>query len=90
MKTEFLASFLKDIRSIKEKWLLYRLEQFIISVETADDLSQIPNLKKLKGKKNKFYYRSRIGNYRVGLIIEKDTVVLVRFLNRKEIYRYFP
>ena len=90
MKTEFLASFLKDIRSIKDKRLLSRLEQFIVTVETADDLSQIPNLKKLKGKKNKFYYRSRIGNYRVGLTTEQDTIVFVRFLNRKEIYRYFP
>ena len=90
METEFLASFLKDIRSIKEKELLSRLEQFIIAVETADNLSQIPNLKKLKGKKNKFYYRSRIGNYRLGLVIKKDVVVFVRFLNRKEIYRYFP
>ena len=90
MKTEFKDSFLKDIRSIKEKKLLSRLEQFILAVESVDNLSQIPNLKKLKGQKNKVYYRSRIGNYRVGLIIKEDIVVFVRFLNRKEIYRYFP
>ncbi|MBE9166904.1 type II toxin-antitoxin system RelE/ParE family toxin [Pleurocapsales cyanobacterium LEGE 06147] len=90
MKTEFKDSFLKDIYSIKDKELLSRLEQFIIVLETVNDLSQIPNLKKLKGQKNKLYYRSRIGNYRVGLIIKQDTVVFVRFLNRKEIYRYFP
>ena len=90
MKTEFKSSFLKDIRSIKDKTLLFRLEQFILAVETADNLSAIPNLKKLKGQKNNFYYRSRIGNYRVGIIIRQDTVVFVRFLNRKEIYRYFP
>ncbi len=59
-------------------------------MESVDNLSQIPNLKKLKGQKNKVYYRSRIGNYRVGLIIKQDIVVFVRFLNRKEIYRYFP
>lgn len=59
-------------------------------MESVDNLSQIPNLKKLKGQKNKVYYRSRIGNYRVGLIIKEDIVVFVRFLNRKEIYRYFP
>ena len=90
MKTEFKDSFLKDIRSIKDKKLLLRLEQFIVAVENLDNLSQIPNLKKLKGQKNKVYYRSRIGNYRVGLIIKQDIVVFVRFLNRKEIYRYFP
>ena len=90
MQTEFKDSFLKDIRSIKDKKLRSRLEQFIFAVESLDDLSQIPNLKKLKGQKNKVYYRSRIGNYRVGLIIKQDIVVFVRFLNRKEIYRYFP
>ena len=89
METEFKASFLKDVRSIKEKGLLDRLEQFIVAVEKADNLSQIPNLKKLKAKKS-LYYRSRISDYRVGLIIKKDTVVFVRFLNRREIYRYFP
>ena len=90
MKTEFKNSFLKDIRSIEDKKLLSRLEQFILAVESVDNPSQIPNLKKLKGQKNKVYYRSRIGNYRVGLIIKQDIVVFVRFLNRKEIYRYFP
>ena len=90
MKTEFKDSFLKDIRSIKDKKLLARLEQFILAVESVDDLSQIPNLKKLKGQKNKVYYRSRIGNYRIGLVIKQDIVIFVRFLNRKEIYRYFP
>lgn len=90
MKTEFKNSFLKDIRTIKDKDLRYRLEQFIVAVETIDNPIDIPNLKKIKGQKSNFYYRSRIGNYRVGLIIKQDTVVFVRFLSRKEIYRYFP
>ncbi len=64
MQTDFKNSFLKDIRAIREKETFSRLEQFIKAVETADSLTQIPNLKKLKGKKNKLYYRSRIGNYR--------------------------
>jgi hypothetical protein len=28
--------------------------------------------------------------YRLGLYLEQDTVVLVRLLHRKEMYRYFP
>lgn len=90
MRTEFKNSFLKDIRAVKDKKLRSRLEQFILAVETADNLNQISSLKKLKGQKKNFYYRSRIGSYRVGLIIKEDTVIFVRFLNRKEIYRYFP
>ncbi len=49
MKTEFKDSFLKDIRVVKDKKLRLRLEDFILAVETADDLSQISNFKKLKG-----------------------------------------
>ncbi|WP_319419182.1 type II toxin-antitoxin system RelE family toxin [Pleurocapsa sp. FMAR1] len=90
MQTDFKNSFLKDIRAIKDKATLNRLEEFINAVEIADSLAQIPNLKKLKGKKNKLHYRSRIGNYRVGLVIKQDIVAFVRFLHRKEIYRYFP
>ena len=90
MQTDFKNSFLKDIRAIKDKTTLSYLEEFIKAVETADSLTQIPNLKKLKGKKNKLHYRFRIGNYRVGLVIEQDVVSFVRFLHRKEIYRYFP
>lgn len=51
MQTDFKNSFLKDIRAIKDKATLNRLEEFIKAVETADSLAQIPNLKKLKGKK---------------------------------------
>ena len=90
MQTDFKNSFLKDIRAIKDKATLNRLEEFINAVEIADSLAQIPNLKKLKGKKNKLHYRSRIGNYRVGLVIKQDIIAFVRFLHRKEIYRYFP
>jgi mRNA interferase RelE/StbE len=36
------------------------------------------------------YYRIRLGDYRVGLKIENNTVCFVRFLHRKDIYRYFP
>jgi mRNA interferase RelE/StbE len=48
----------------------------------------VAGLKKLKGGGN--YYRVRVGEYRVGLVIEGDSVTFMRFLDRKEIYRYFP
>ena len=47
-----------------------------------------PNLKKLKGAGG--YFRLRLGDYRVGIALEQETVVFVRFLNRKDIYKYFP
>lgn len=88
MKTEFRASFSKDLNAIKEKVLLKRVKAAIEAIETASSFADLPGLKKLKGSKN--YFRQRIGDYRLGLALEEDTVVLVRFLNRKEIYKYFP
>jgi mRNA interferase RelE/StbE len=32
----------------------------------------------------------RISDYRMGIFVENNTVIIVRFLHRKEIYRYFP
>lgn len=57
-------------------------------IEKAASLDEIHNLKKLKGGGN--YFRLRIGDYRVGIALENETVIFVRFLNRKDVYKYFP
>jgi hypothetical protein len=31
-----------------------------------------------------------MGEYRIGFILEANTIKLSRAMNRKEIYRYFP
>jgi mRNA interferase RelE/StbE len=36
------------------------------------------------------FYRVRIGDYRMGVIGEGDTVEFVRCLPRRDLYRYFP
>jgi mRNA interferase RelE/StbE len=88
MKVEFRGSFLKDLRGIKEKKVLGRIQQTIEAVEAASRLEELPHLKKLQGTGQ--YYRIRTGDHRLGLIVEGDLVVFVRALDRKEIYRYFP
>ena len=88
MKVGFKASFAKDLQNIIEKSILKRIQETIEHVEQAQSLQDITNLKKLKGGSN--YYRIRVGEYRVGIIVEGDEVSFVRCLNRKEIYRYFP
>jgi mRNA interferase RelE/StbE len=45
-------------------------------------------MKKLAGGKS--YFRVRVGSYRLGFAAKGDTVTLIRFLHRKEVYRYFP
>jgi len=67
---------------------LSRLQQVIEAVESCNSLAEVPNTKKLRGAPT--LYRIRIGQYRVGISVEGDTVAFVRFLHRKEVYRYFP
>ena len=88
MKTEFKSSFLRDLKGIKDQYLLGRIREVIEKIEQADSSQNIDNLTKLHGKGD--YYRIRVGDYRLGIIMENDTVVFVRCLNRREIYKYFP
>ena len=88
MKAEFRESFAKDLKGVKDKGLLNRVKELIEVVEKADSLVDISNLKKIKGGSN--YFRLRIGDYRVGIALENEMVIFVRFLNRKDIYKYFP
>jgi mRNA interferase RelE/StbE len=88
MKTAFKESFLKAIKKIEDNLLKVEIKNAIINVESAENIRQINNLKKLKGYKQ--FYRIRIGNYRIGIKIESDTVIFVEIEHRKNIYRIFP
>ena len=88
MKIEFRSSFLKDIKRIEDSDLKKRVRDIIEKTEQAQNLYEIENIKKLRGGER--YYRIRLGDYRIGLVLEDDTVVFVRFLHRRDIYRYSP
>lgn len=88
MNLEFKKSFARDLnKKAKDANLRLRVQEIIQQVDDADHIDEIRNLKKLKAEGN--YYRIRFGDYRIGLIIEGDTVCFVRLLHRREIYRYF-
>lgn len=88
MKVEFRKSFEKDLRKLKDQPLLAKIKAVIEAVEQAATLESVFNLKKLKGEDN--YFRIRIGDYRIGLFLNGDTILFVRILHRREFYRYFP
>jgi mRNA interferase RelE/StbE len=88
MKVEFLKKFSKDLDDLKVKSVKRNLIHLIDFIEAADDLDSIPNTKKLKGHKSA--YRTRVGDYRLGVFFENSTVSFARFLHRKDIYKIFP
>jgi mRNA interferase RelE/StbE len=88
LNVEFRASFARDLKRIKDEKLKARVREVIDQVEQAQSLQEVENLKKLRVGDR--HYRIRIGDYRIGLAIEGSTVTFVRFLHRRDVYRYFP
>lgn len=88
MKTQFKKSFLKDIESLGNSAIKTRIRKAIAQAEEAPTLSQVENLKKLKGGEP--YYRIRVGDYHIGLVFHEDSLIFVRCLHRRDIYRYIP
>ncbi len=88
MRIEFKASFARDLRKVRGAKLKARVREIIGLVEQASNLQAVEGIRKIKGSDR--YYRIRIGDYRIGLSVEGSIVLFVRFLHRKDIYRYFP
>jgi mRNA interferase RelE/StbE len=83
MKVIFLREFSKDIDLVSLKSIKLSLKRLIERMETFNELSKIPNTKKLHGHETA--YRTRIGDYRLGFFFEDETIFLARFVHRKDI-----
>jgi mRNA interferase RelE/StbE len=88
MQVEFKESFVKDL-SKANITTRNKVKSVIEQMELAESLNAIAHIKKLKGTVL-HYYRIRVGDYRIGIKLENDKIIFVRFLHRKEMYRYFP
>lgn len=88
MRVAFKRSFIRDLEKIRNQSLKDKIRQVIELVKQAHNLQDIPHIRKLRGSER--YYRIRLGNYRIGLAVEGDEVTFVRFLHRRDVYRYFP
>jgi mRNA interferase RelE/StbE len=88
VKLLFKESFAKDLDRILDNDVLDHVKRVIASAETARTVHEIPHIKKLRTSSNSF--RIRVGQHRIGLIIDKGGIIFVRCLHRRDIYRYFP
>lgn len=88
MKVKIDKMFEKDTDQIKDKKILKLIADCIENIQDAKRTDEINNLKQLQGYNS--HFRNKIRDYRIGLIIENNEIELIRFLHRKEIYRYFP
>ena len=88
MNVEVTKSFEKDILKISDKKIAGLIGKAIEKFEHSKSLTEISGLKKMAGKGN--YFRLRIGGYRLGFKLDNETIILLRFMDRKDIYKYFP
>ena len=89
MIVNFDKSFSKSIDKLKNKAIADRVIRFIEDWENVTTLGELKHVKKLKGYQ--FYYRYRIGDYRIGF--EKnneDEITLITIAKRNDIYKVFP
>ena len=90
MITDYKNAFLRDVKKITDTTVLLNIKEAMLSVEKAQSLRDIPELRKLKGFKKNIFYRIKIGNYRIGVTIQNDIVAFFACMHRKDIYNFFP
>ena len=88
MNVKFESRFEEDLKLIKDRSLLEKLKQVILTCKQSESLGEITNLKKMQGYDG--FYRIRLGDYRVGVEVLGNEIIFVRFLHRKDIYKFFP
>jgi mRNA interferase RelE/StbE len=67
-----------------KQWLLSLIEK----IKEIEDLNELRHVRKIGGYTD--YYRVRLGDYRLGLKFAENSIEMIRFLHRKDIYRRFP
>ncbi len=90
MKYEYKTSFERDVKKVPDS-LKPAILEIIEDIRNADSVYDIVGVKKMVGFKNVYRIRTKgIKDYRIGFYFENETVILSRFLARKEIYKNFP
>jgi mRNA interferase RelE/StbE len=88
LRVAFKKSFVKDLEKLRDAKAKSRVRNAVLHAEAAEALQELGDIRRLRGGEQA--YRIRVGDYRLGLILEGNTIVFVRCLHRKDLYRYFP
>ena len=77
MNTQYLPSFIKDLKNLKSTPVFKSIKALVFEeIPSLPSLAQI-RLKKLKAAENA--YRIRIGDYRIGVFFDGETIIFVRY-----------
>lgn len=92
MKILIKPAFKRDVNKVTDTILLNALVKKIEQIKNAEATENITGIKALSGYSTfyRIYVKTTRYSYRIGAVVRKDTIWLVRFLPRKKIYRQFP
>ncbi len=88
MRVEPSRAFNRQLRQISDPGLRRRIQRKIAEPERAASLSEVTEVSRMRSSRRN-RYRIRIGEYRLGIIVEGERVILAELMTRGEIYRYF-
>ena len=88
MKVIVIAKFSKRLMKLKNKELAEDVINLVEMLKSVNSLEDIPHLKKMKGHDSA--YRIRLGDYRIGLFLDDDTLILEAIDTRQNIYKKWP
>lgn len=88
-KINFTKTFLKELSSLPE-FIRTKTEKIVFDDLRKNSPFDLGNIEKLKGYQDK--YKIRIGDYRIGLTLDKNNkrIIFQRVAHRKDIYKLFP
>ena len=88
-KVEYTKKFLKELASLPKN-IQSRIESIVFEELNSNNPFELRYLSKLKGYTDQ--YKIRVGDYRIGLTIDKNnqTIICQRVAHRREIYKIFP
>ncbi len=86
---EFTKRFLKELAALPAD-IQTRVELIVFKELEVENPFKLGYLEKMKGYSDK--YKIRVGDYRIGITIEKEDRILVcdRIAHRRDTYKIFP
>lgn len=88
MEIRYSRNFIRDIRRVKDASIRRRVDRALDDLEAASTVSEVAAARRIASDRR--HYRIRIGDYRLSFALDGNAVTLMRFMHRRQIYRYFP
>lgn len=88
MKVEYRKKFLKELAQLPQNPRV-EVEKFVFEIlPEASTLASLGKVEQMKGYKH--FFKTRFGNYRLGLQLVEEVLIVEIIAHRKEIYKFFP